>query len=138
MYSDVVLGVEHFEFEDLLETLKGNLEEGVSEVRFSSRLAESPAVLVEAPGAMSAHQIRMMRHAGQDIPEPKRILELNPDHPLVMGLQKLHKVDANSPRIGDFAELLFDGALLREGAAPKHPAKFQKLLTELMVESLGK
>ncbi len=124
--------------QDLLETLKGNLEEGVSEVRFSSRLAESPAVLVEAPGAMSAHQIRMMRHAGQDIPEPKRILELNPDHPLVMGLQKLHKVDANSPRIGDFAELLFDGALLREGAAPKHPAKFQKLLTELMVESLGK
>lgn len=124
------------EHKELLTALQSSLEEGVSEVRFSKRLAESPAVLVESPGGMSAHQIRMMRHAGQDIPDPKRILELNPDHPLVQGLQKLFGVDANSPRIAEFAELLYDGALLREGGMPKNPAKFQARLTELMVESL--
>ena len=85
---------------------------------------------------MSAHQIRMMRHAGQDVPEPKRILELNPDHPLVQGMQKLHGVDAKSPRIAEFAELLFEGARLREGGSLKDPAKFQARLTELMVASL--
>lgn len=121
---------------DLLKTIQEGLSEGVTEVRFSSRLAESPAVLVEAPGSMSAHQARMMRHAGQDVPEPKRIMELNPDHVLVQGLKKLHAVDANSPRIKEFSELLFDGAMMREGGSPKDPVKFQKLLTELMVASL--
>jgi molecular chaperone HtpG len=121
---------------DLLKTIQESLAEGVTEVRFSNRLAESPAVLVEAPGSMSAHQVRMLRHAGQDIPDPKRILELNPKHPLVQGLQKLHAVDAGSPRIQQFSELLFDGAMMREGGTPKNPVQFQRLLTELMVASL--
>ncbi|MBL4771624.1 MAG: molecular chaperone HtpG, partial [Planctomycetes bacterium] len=120
----------------LLKTIQEGLSEGVTEVRFSNRLAESPAVLVEAPGSMSSHQVRMMRHAGQDVPEPKRILELNPDHALVQGMQKLHGVDANSPRIREFSELLYDGAMMREGGTPKDPVQFQKLLTELMVASL--
>ncbi|MCP5023268.1 MAG: molecular chaperone HtpG [bacterium] len=121
---------------DLLKTMQESMSGSVSEVRFSSRLAESPAVLVEAEGGMSAHQVRMMRHAGQDVPDPLRILELNPDHPLVQGLQKLHAVDAGSPRVQEFSELLFDGAMMREGGVPKNPAQFQKLLTELMVASL--
>ncbi|MEZ6004194.1 MAG: molecular chaperone HtpG [Planctomycetota bacterium] len=131
------LEAESAEYAPLLEGLGEALEERVTEVRLSSRLAESPAVLVEAGGGLSAHQARLLRQSGQDVPEPKRILELNPQHPLVLALRKLQSADPKSPRLADFGAMLLDGALLREGEVPADPAAFQKRLTELMVASLG-
>ena len=86
---------------------------------------------------MSGHMERLLKRSGQDVPSQKRVLEVNPDHPLVEGLKRLHGVDANSPRIGDYAELLFGQALLREGGAPVDTSRFTKLLTDLMVSSIG-
>ncbi len=124
------------ECKDLLESMQTALDEVVSEVRFSSRLKDSAAVLVAGEGGMSAHLERMLRRSGQEVPTQKRVLELNPDHGIVAGLKKLHDVDAASPRVGDFAELLLGQAMLAEGAAPRDPSRFSKLLAELMSEAV--
>ncbi|MEE2939759.1 MAG: molecular chaperone HtpG [Planctomycetota bacterium] len=122
--------------EGLLGSLKSALEEDVAEVRFTTRLKDSPAVLVAAEGGLSGHMERLLRRSGQDVPEQKRVLELNPDHELVKGLAKLHGVDANSPRLGEAAELLHGQALIAEGGAPKDPRRFGKLVTDLLLGSV--
>lgn len=122
------------EFSDLLTAMQAALDEVVSEVRFSSRLKDSAAVLVAAEGGMSAHMERMLRRSGQEVPAQKRVLELNPNHPVVAGLKQLSDVDTKTPRIADFAELLLGQAMLAEGAAPRDPGRFTKLLSGLMSE----
>ena len=126
------------EYKDLLSALQSSLEEGISEVRFSSRLKDSPAVLVADPNGLSPQLERMLRAQGQQIPPQKRILELNPEHALIGALKKVFDVDAKSPRVGDYGQLLLGQALLAEGNVPTDPARFSKLLTELMIEALGR
>ncbi|MFT7677779.1 MAG: molecular chaperone HtpG [Planctomycetota bacterium] len=125
------------EYADLLGALQVALDEDISEVRFSSRLKDSAAVLVAKEGGMSAQMERMLRRSGQDVPAQKRVLELNPTHQVVQGLKKLHDVDAASPRVSEFAELLLGQALMSEGAAPRDPARFGKLLASLMSEAVS-
>lgn len=121
------------EHKDLLEALQAALEEDVREVRFSSRLKSSAAVLVDDEGAFSARMERALRQGGRALPPRKRVLELNPDHALVGGLKRLFDVDAKSPRVPEYAELLLGQALISEGSPIEDPARFTKLLTELMV-----
>jgi molecular chaperone HtpG len=122
--------------EGLFGALQTALAEDVSEVRFSARLRESAAVLVGEDRAVSAHVERLMKRAGQEVPRTKRVLELNPNHTLVQGLARLYEVDAASPRIADYAELLHGQALLTEGGVPRDTARFTKLLTELMTTAV--
>jgi molecular chaperone HtpG len=124
------------EMKDLLAALGQALEADVKEVRFSGRLKDSAAVLVSDEHAMSAQLEQMLRRSGQEVPKQKRVLELNPSHPLVEGLRKLHEVDPKSPRVGEFAELLHGQAQIAEGATLEDPARFTKLLTELMTSSV--
>lgn len=124
------------EHEGLLGSLQTALDEEISEVRFTGRLKDSPAVLVAGEGGLSGHMERMLKRSGQDVPDQKRVLELNPDHELVKSLVKLHGVDANSPRLAEAAELLHGQALLSEGGAPKDPKRFGKLVTELLLNSV--
>ncbi len=77
-----------------------------------------------------------MKRAGQEVPRAKRVLELNPTHPLVQGLTRLYEVDTKSPRIADYAELLHGQALLTEGGIPRDPARFTRLVTDLMVSAV--
>ena len=123
--------------EGLFGALQEALSDDVSEVRFSARLRESAAVLVGEDRAMSAHVERLMRRAGQEVPRAKRVLELNPNHALVQGLARVHKADPKSPRIADYAELLHGQALLVEGGFPRDPARFARLLTELMTTAVN-
>ncbi len=125
------------ELEGLLGALAEALEEDVSEVRFSSRLKDSPAVLVGDTTAPSAQMERLLRRAGHELPKQKRALELNPVHPLVEGLQRLFSVDPQSPRVRDYAALLYGQALIAEGATLENPARFTQLLTELMTETVS-
>ena len=124
------------EHEGFLGSLQSALDEEVSEVRFTSRLKGSPAVLVADAGGMSGHMERLLKRSGQEMPKQKRILELNPDHDLVKGLTKLHGVDEKSPRLADAAELLHGQALIAEGATPKNPKRFSELVTELLLGSV--
>lgn len=119
-----------------LEALQGSVGEWISAVRYSARLKETPAVLVGDEGSWSSHAERMLRRAGHELPASKRVLEVNPDHPLIKGIAKLHGVDAKSPRVAEAGELLLGQALIREGQAPPDPARFAVLVSELLEGSL--
>jgi len=109
------------------------LKDEVSEVRLSKRLDESPACLVQAEGGIATHIERMLREQNQDMPEQKRILELNANHPLITAINELSKGD-KSDKVNEWAELIYDQALLAEGSPIKEPAKFAQRLTGLMQE----
>ncbi len=117
----------------LLERVQAELSNEVEAVRFSARLTDSPAVLVSGEGALSPQVERMLRESGQPIPAGKRVLELNPDHPLIGRLSALAEDDAARGRFADYVALLLGQALLAEGSPLPDPARFARLVTDLMV-----
>ncbi|KZS76241.1 molecular chaperone HtpG [Mycobacterium kansasii] len=116
------------EFADLLTWLKETLSEHVKEVRLSTRLTESPACLITDAFGITPALARIYRASGQEVPVGKRILELNPDHPLVTGLRQAHQDRSDDPSLPETAELLYGTALLAEGGTPEDPARFAELL----------
>ena len=117
----------------LLELVRKELSDEVEEVRLSTRLTDSPAVLVSSESALSPQVERMLRESGQAIPEQKRVLELNPSHPLIERLRDLSADDKTFGRFGDYCALLHGQALLAEGSPLSDPGRFAKLVTDLMV-----
>jgi molecular chaperone HtpG len=124
------------DFADLLAWLKETLSEHVKEVRLSTRLTESPACLITDAFGITPTLARMYRASGQDVPVEKRTLELNPDHPLVTGLQHAHKDRADDPSVAETAELLYGTALLAEGGTPEDPARFAELLADRLTRTV--
>jgi molecular chaperone HtpG len=118
--------------EGLLARAKTVLESEVSDVRVSERLTDSPACLVVPRGGLPAHIERLLRAHQQDLPVQKRILELNPTHPLVLRMKEELDKQADSPRLTEWIELLYDQALLIEGSPLPDPARFSKRLVALM------
>lgn len=124
------------QFKSLLEFVKGRMDE-VKEVRLSTRLKDSAACLVSDEGEASAHMERLLKRLGRpDAPESKRILELNPAHPAVEAMQRLHEKDATDARIEASARILYDEALIAEGSKIKDTLAFSKRINELLVKSL--
>ncbi|MGX5659739.1 molecular chaperone HtpG [Castellaniella ginsengisoli] len=115
-------------FKPTLERLKTALGERVKEVRATARLVDSPACVVVDEHELSPHLLRMLKAAGQDAPEVKPILEVNPQHALVKRLEA-----QSDESFGDWAELLLDQAMLAEGAALKDPAAFVKRVNALLL-----
>jgi molecular chaperone HtpG len=127
------------DFADLLTWLKETLGDHVKDVRLSTRLTESPACLVTDAFGMTPALARMYRSSGQVVPALKRILELNPKHPLVTGLQQAHKSrgdDSMLAELAETAELLYGTALLAEGEVPEDPAKFAGLLADRLARTV--
>jgi molecular chaperone HtpG len=79
---------------------------------------------------------RMYRAMGQDGPKIKRILELNPTHPLVTGLREAHDARGDDPALVETAELLYGTALLAEGGELDDPARFAKLLADRLARTV--
>ena len=117
------------EFEDLLKQVQESLGEKVKEVRITHRLTNSPACLVNEEGEMSANLERILKSVGQDAPNIKPILELNPEHPLVEKMK-----GAEGERFTDLASVLFDQALLAEGGQLDDPASFVAKLNQMLLE----
>src|SRR6201996_1544839 len=124
------------DFADLLAWLKETLSEHIKEVRLSSRLTESPACLITDAFGITPTLARIYRASGQDVPVGKRTLELNPDHPLVTGLQQAHKDRGDDVSVAETAELLYGTALLAEGGAPDDPARFAELLAQRLARTV--
>jgi molecular chaperone HtpG len=124
------------DYKDLLECFQKHLEEEVKEVKLSSRLTDSACCLVADDMGMNANMERIMKAMNQDVPPVKRVLELNPEHAVMPKLKALIASDAESNKLGDYADLLYDQALLTEGSAIKDPLRFSKLVSTLMVEGL--
>ncbi|MGB6242818.1 MAG: molecular chaperone HtpG [Castellaniella sp.] len=117
-------------FKPTIERLKTALGDRVKDVRATARLVDSPACVVVDENELSPHLLRMLKAAGQDAPDVKPILEVNPQHALVKRLEA-QADDA----FGDWAELLLDQAMLAEGAALKDPASFVKRMNALLLNS---
>ena len=123
-------------FKPLLEALKSAVDD-VQDVRLSSRLRESAAVLVDDENAMSPQMVMMMKRMGRgdEIPETKRTLELNPDHAAVQAMLKVAEKDAKDPRVENLGRLLYDQALIAEGSRVKDPAAFARRINELIAQA---
>jgi molecular chaperone HtpG len=124
------------DFADLVTWLTETLSEHVKEVRLSTRLTDSPACLITDAFGVTPSLARIYRATGQDVPVGKRTLELNPNHPLITGLQQAHKDRGDDPTNGETAELLYGAALLAEGNAPEDPARFAELLAHRLARTV--
>ena len=113
-------------FKPLLAKLKEALKDKAQDVRVTSRLVDSPACLVVQDDGMSTQLARMLKQAGQQAPETKPVLEVNPEHPLVKKLE-------GSVHFNDLAHILFDQALLAEGGLPDDPAAYVRRVNALLV-----
>ena len=120
-------------FKDLLLVLRAKLQDQVKDVRLSSRLTSSAACLVGEEGDLSARVTEMFRRAGQEVPVAKRVLELNPTHPLLPKLQAIAERDRSDPALAEYAELLYGQAILAEGGQLPDPAAFSKRIADLLL-----
>ncbi len=115
-------------FDDLMNAFKLALEANVKEVRLTHRLTDSPACVVADANDMGLQLQRIFKSVGQDMPNSKPILELNPTHPLLIRLQPL----AKDPIIAEWAHLLLGQAILAEGGQLEDPAGFVKRMNQLL------
>ena len=120
------------EYKDLLEKVKTALGDKVKDVRITHRLTDSPACLVSDEYDPSGNLARMLKAAGQPVPNTKPILEINPQHPAVLRLKY------EETRFDDWAALLFEQATLAEGGQLDDPAGFVKRINDLMMALSGK
>ncbi|MEZ3178090.1 molecular chaperone HtpG [Streptomyces pimonensis] len=124
------------EYAGLLGWMRERLDEDVKEVRLSTRLTVSPACLVADADDLTPALENMYRAMGQEVPRAKRILELNPDHALVKGLNEAYGEREDRSDLTDTAELLYSLAVLAEGGRPKDPARFVRLMTDRLERTL--
>ena len=126
-------------FDLLIARIKTNLGEKISDVRLSSTLTESPVCLVADEGGMYIQMERLMKARNRDFQGAPRILEINPDHELVIALNKLADAKSSSKEnelVDDAAFLLFDQAQIIEGRMPADLTAFSKRMTRIMSFSL--
>ena len=113
----------------LMDAMKKELSERVQDVRVSTRLDQSPCCLVQAENAMPPSMVRMMRAMQQEVPEEKRILEINPSHPLIEKIK-----DLSGDELNEAIELVYCSALIAEGSPLADASRFSKLLYKLMMK----
>ncbi|MEV4134457.1 molecular chaperone HtpG [Dactylosporangium sp. NPDC049742] len=124
------------EFAPLLQWLGEKLQDDVKDVRLSSRLTTSAACIVGDEHDITPTLEKMYRAMGQELPRTKRILELNPTHPLVTGLRSAFSAAPDDEGLVETAELLYGVALLAEGGELADPARFTRLVADRLARSL--
>jgi molecular chaperone HtpG len=121
----------------LLDEMKNVLKDAVKDVRVSDRLTDSPVCLVlDGPGP-HAYVNRLMQQRGGGLPRPKRVLEVNPTHPIIVGLSTLRERAGEADRVHEWIELLYDQALITEGSALDDPNRFVKRVSDLLTLATG-
>ena len=117
------------EAKTLIERVRTALGDAVKEVRVTHRLTDSPACLVAGQHDLSGNLARILKAAGQNAPDSKPILELNPVHKLVKRLE----MESDEAKFNDLAHLVFDQALLAEGGQLNDPASFVRRMNSLLI-----
>ncbi len=114
----------------VVDKLKAALGERAKDVKVSTRLVDSPACLVIGEGELSPQMIQMLKQMGQDVPESKPTLEVNPEHPLIKKLETSEHFDDDFNKL---AQVIFDQALLADGGQLEDPAAYLKRVNELLM-----
>ena len=121
-------------FENLLIFIKDTLKDEVKDVRISGRLKDSPCCLVGDEGDLDPQMERLLKSMGQDVPERKKILEINPLHPIFDTMLRIFEINKGDGILKEYTALILDQALLLEGSKPKDPVLLIKYLSNLMLE----
>jgi len=121
------------EYKGLLARIHDVLKERTSQVRLTRRLTDSPACVVADEHGMSRRLERILRESGQRLPATKPIFEINPDHPIVQRLKR----EPDETLFADWTHILFDQALLAEGAELEDPAVFVRRLNKVTLALAG-
>ncbi|NLE01699.1 MAG: molecular chaperone HtpG [Fibrobacter sp.] len=119
-------------FKKLSERIKNILSDSVSEVRVTTRLKDSPACLVADSNGMGAHMEKLMKAMGQEVPVSKRILEINPEHPILQNMNALYSKEPKAPELEDWVKLLYEQALIAEGQMVPDPLAYSKRVNNLL------
>jgi molecular chaperone HtpG len=124
------------DFADLLGWMATRLDSEVKEVRLSTRLTTSPACVVADEHDLTPSLARMYQSMGQAMPTGKRILELNPTHPLIARLRQVHQEQPGDDRLGETVDLLYGSAILAEGGELADPSRFARLIAGRLERTL--
>lgn len=118
---------------DIVKLIKQSLEDKVEDVRVSHRLTTSPACIVLNEHDMALYMQNLLKQAGQDMPSNKPTLEINPTHPMLIKMN--HESDLD--QVKEWAQLLFEQAILAEGGQLENPADFVSRLNKIMLNLAG-
>ncbi|MBI5440167.1 MAG: molecular chaperone HtpG [Deltaproteobacteria bacterium] len=137
--GDIDLGEEKREekkktYEKLVELIKDRLSGEISDARVSGRLKDSSVCLVAGEHDLDPQMEKMLKALGQEVPQRKRTLEINPDHELIRRMNELCEKDRQHPLLAEYIDLLYDQAVLLEGGRPRDPVAFGRSLNRLMAE----
>ncbi len=122
-------------YEKFIDLVKDILKDDVKDVRLSGRLTDTVCCLVSDEGDLDPQMEKLLKAMGQELPPQKRILEINPEHPLVASMNTLFEKNKKSSTLEDYVHLLYDQALVLEGSKPKDPGAFSKLIAKLMLDN---
>ena len=124
------------EYSALLSFLKGKLEEKIKDVTVSNRLKDSVSCLSGDDYGMSAYMEKILKASGQKTPDQKRTMEVNVGHPVMAKMKEIFEADTTNPVLGDYSDLLYDIAVISEGGKLDNPARFSKLVGDLMTKAI--
>jgi molecular chaperone HtpG len=102
----------------------------------SNRLKDSVSCLSGDDWGMSAYMEKILKASGQKTPEQKRVMEVNVNHPVMEKIKQIFETDTTSPVLTDYADLLFDIAVISEGGKLDNPSRFSKLMGDLMAKAI--
>ena len=122
-------------YEKFIDLVKDILKDDVKDVRLSGRLTDTVCCLVTDEGDLDPQMEKLLKSMGQELPPMKRVLEINPAHPLFASMNTIFEKDKKSATLEEYIRLLYDQALVLEGSKPKDPGAFSKLIAKLMVDN---
>jgi molecular chaperone HtpG len=122
-------------YEKFIDLVKDILKDDVKDVRLSARLTDTVCCLVTDEGDLDPQMEKLLKSMGQEMPPMKRVLEINPTHPLFASMNTIFEKDKKSATLEEYVRLLYDQALVLEGSKPKDPSAFSKLIAKLMVNN---
>jgi molecular chaperone HtpG len=124
-------------YEKFMADFAAKMPDVIKEVRVTARLAESPCCLVSGEEDLGANLERILKMSNQAVPESKRTLEINPDHPIIQRLNARFEANPNDPKLPDWYGVLVDQALLAEGSDLKDPAGYVTRVNSLLADMLA-
>lgn len=124
------------EYKSFLEACQKKLDEYVKQIRVSSRLVDSPACLVTEEHEYSPHLERLLQKGKGGGPKQRRIMELNPNHPIIQKLHDRFQSNSDDATLGDAIELLFELALVAEGSEIADPVRLNRLTLDLLQKAV--
>ena len=123
-------------YSDLFTKIQEHLNDKVKSVKPSSHLKNSVSCLSGDTYDMSAYMEKLLKASGQTVPESKRILELNTQHPVMSKIRQIHENNPGDESLADYSHLLYDLAVIAEGGKVENPSRFNKMVGDLMAGAI--